>query len=136
MTILTRDRNTPVREGDEFVYPMAASVTIFAGGLVMLNAAGDATPGRTATGQIACGVAQEQKTNGAVIGAETIRVRRGVYRFSNSTAGDAITKAHIGDPCFIVDDDQVALTNGTNTRSQAGTIVDVDAQGVWVRIGF
>jgi hypothetical protein len=136
MTILTRDRNTPSREGDEFVFPMAANVTIFAGGLTMLNAAGDATPGRPATGQIACGVAQETKVNGAVIGAETIRVRRGVFRFSNSAAADLITKAHIGDPCFIVDDDQVALTNGTNTRSQAGTIVDVDAQGVWVRIGF
>ncbi len=136
MTILTRDRNTPARAGDEFVYPMAANVTIFAGGLVMLNAAGDATPGRAAAGQIFCGVAQEAKVNGAVVGAETIRVRPGVFRFSNSAAADLITRAHIGDPCFAVDDDQVASTNGGATRSIAGTIVDVDAVGVWVRIGF
>lgn len=136
MTILTKDRSTPERNGDDFVFPMAASVTIFAGGIVMLDAAGNATPGRTATGQIAVGRAEETKTNGAVAAAETIKVRKGVFRYANSASGDAITKAHIGDDCFIVDDDQVALTNGSNTRSRAGRIMDVDAQGVWVAIGL
>lgn len=133
---LTEDRNTPRREGDDFVYPMAASITIFAGSLVMLNASGDATKGAVATGQIAVGRAEHRATNGAVAGAETIRVRPGVYRWRNSAAGDAITKAHIGDTVFIADDDQVALTNGSSTRSAAGVVVDVDAQGVWVRTGI
>jgi len=136
MVALTADRNTPRREGDDLVYPMAANVTIFAGALVMLNAAGDATRGAAATGQIAVGCAQEAKTNGAVAAAESIRVRPGVFRWANSSAGDLITKAHIGDDCFIVDDDQVALTNGSATRSVAGKIVDVDALGVWVLIGI
>ena len=52
----------------------------------------------------------------------------------NSAAGDAITRAEIGDVCYIVDDETVAKTNGTSTRSAAGTIRDVDAQGVWVEI--
>ena len=43
MVALTEDRNTPRRQGDDFVFPMAASVTIFAGALVMLDAAGNAT---------------------------------------------------------------------------------------------
>jgi hypothetical protein len=48
-----------------------------------------------------------------------------------------ITRAEIGDDCYIVDDSTVAKTNpGGNTRSVAGKIVDVDAKGVWVRIGF
>lgn len=136
MTILTQDRNTPERNGDDFVFPMAASVTIFAGGIVMRNAAGDATPGRTATGQIALGRADETKTNGATVGAETIKVRRGIFRYRNSASADLITKANVGADCFIVDDDQVALTNGSSTRSRAGRIMDVDAQGVWVAIGL
>ena len=37
---------------------------------------------------------------------------------------------------YIVDDQTVAKTNGSSTRSAAGTIVDVDAQGVWVRVGI
>ena len=37
--------------------------------------------------------------------------------------------------CYVVDDETVAKTNGTNTRSRAGVVVDVDAQGVWVTTG-
>lgn len=46
------------------------------------------------------------------------------------------TAADIGSDCYIVDDQTVAKTNGTNTRSVAGKIMDVDAQGVWVRSGL
>lgn len=136
MVALTADRNTVLREGDEYVDPVAANVTIFAGALVMLNAAGNATPGATATGQIARGVAQEVVTNGAVAGAVNARIRPGIYRFANSAAGDLITRAEIGDDCFIVDDQTVAKTNGTNTRSVAGKVVQVDAVGVWVQVGI
>ena len=38
----------------------------------------------------------------------------------------------IGKDCFIVDDQTVAKTNGANTRSRAGKVFDVDADGVWV----
>ena len=37
--------------------------------------------------------------------------------------------------CYIVDDQTVAKTDGSSARSKAGTIVNVDDQGVWVRIG-
>jgi hypothetical protein len=40
----------------------------------------------------------------------------------------------IGNDCYIVDDQTVAKTNGTATRSIAGKIRAVDAQGVWVEI--
>jgi hypothetical protein len=133
---LSADRNTPRREGLDYVYPMAASVTIYAGALVMLNASGHARPGATATGQRAVGVAQERKANGSTAGAETIRVWPGVFRFDNSTAGDAIAQADVGADCFIVDDERVAKTNGSSTRSVAGKVVAVDAQGVWVKIGI
>ena len=41
----------------------------------------------------------------------------------------------MGSDCYIVDDQTVAKTNGTNTRSVAGKIIAVDADGVWVKIG-
>lgn len=42
----------------------------------------------------------------------------------------------MGADCFIVDDQTVAKTNGTNTRSRAGIVAAVDADGVWVQIGL
>lgn len=134
MTALAADRNTPERAGDEFVYPVAATTKIYAGAIVMLNASGDATKGATATGQVCVGRADEQVDNTGAAGAKTIKVRKGVFRWANSAAGDAITKAEIGDTCYIVDDQTVAKTDGTGTRSAAGTIVDVDADGVWVLV--
>jgi len=61
--------------------------------------------------------------------------RRGTFRLFN-LATDAVTAADIGKPCFLVDDQTVAKTHGGNTRSQAGAVIDLDAQGVWVRLGF
>jgi len=62
-----------------------------------------------------------------------IEFREGVFRYANSAAADLIATADIGAVCYIVDDQTVAKTNGTNTRSPAGAVVDVDAIGVWVR---
>lgn len=45
---------------------------------------------------------------------------------------DAIALADIGSDCYIVDDQTVAKTSGSATRSVAGKIFDVDAAGVWV----
>ena len=131
---LTADRNTARAEGDLLVQGMAASVAVFAGALIMRNAAGYLTKGATATGSVGVGRAEERRTGGASAGDERLRVRPGSYWFKNSTSTDAITVAEIGDVCFIVDDEQVAKTSGTNTRSPAGFIKDVDAvMGVLVR---
>lgn len=134
---LSKDRNTPERAGDEFYLPMADDANIHAGGIVMLNATGYAVQGATATGQIAAGRAEESvdNTNGGD-GGKNIKVKRGVFKYKNSASGDAITIAEIGDNCYIVDDETVAKTNGTNTRSVAGVIVGVDSDGVWVRMGY
>lgn len=134
MTALAADRNTPERLGDDFEFPVAAATKIYAGAIVMLNASGDATKGATATGQTCVGRAEEQVDNTGAAGAKTVKVRKGVFRWANSAAGDAITRAEIGDTCYIVDDQTVAKTDGTGTRSAAGKIVDVDADGVWVLV--
>lgn len=132
MTALAQDRNTPRLEGDIRRGGMAASVLVYAGAIVMRNSSGYLTKGATATGLVGVGRAEERKTGGASANDETLLYRPGVYRYANSASGDAITIAEIGKPCFVVDDQTVAKTDGSAARSIAGFIVDVDAQGVWV----
>jgi len=132
---LTKDRNTQRRDGVQFNDPVAASTRIFAGSLVCLDAAGNAVPGSLSATLKARGVAQEQVDNrDGAAGALRIETRRGVFQFANSASTDEITRADIGSKCFIVDDQTVAKTSATDTRSVAGTILDVDAGGVWVEI--
>ncbi len=132
MTALTEDRNTPRREGDVFEHPVAASTVIYAGSLVALDASRNAIPGATATGLVAAGRAEERVDNSAgIAGAKTVRVRKGVFRFAND---GTVSRADIGGTAYIVDDQTVANNDGTGTRSAAGVIKDVDADGVWVRI--
>lgn len=134
MAALTKDRNTPRHGGETFGYGVAASTRIFAGSIAALNAAGDAVPGATSTTLTAVGRADTHVDNSAgAAGDETVIVRKGVFQFANSAAADEITKADIGADCFIVDDQTVAKTNGTNTRSVAGKVMAVDPQGVWVK---
>lgn len=136
MGALTQKRETLRRDGVQFSRGIAADTVIFAGALVCLSATGFAVPGSTATTLTADGVANDtvDNTDGAN-DALQVPVERGVFRFANSAAADAITRAEIGDNCYIVDDQTVAKTDGTASRSVAGKIEDVDAQGVWVRIG-
>jgi hypothetical protein len=124
------------RTGADRSVGVAANAVIFGGALVCRNAAGFLVPGSTATTLLALGRAEESVTGTATNGEVVCRVAGGTFRWSNSAAGDLITIADVGNDCFIVDDDQVAKTNGGATRSIAGKIVDVDAQGVWVSTGI
>lgn len=133
MSALTEDRNTPRAEGDIKSMGVAAATTIYAGAIVMRNASGYALKGAAATGSIGAGRAERRVVNPGSAGDKRIDVREGVFQFGNSSAGDAITIADIGAPCFIVDDQTVAKTNGSGTRSIAGFISGVDDGGVWVR---
>lgn len=135
MAALAQDRNTPKRENAQYARPVAANAKIFAGALVCMSATGWATPGAVATTLKVDGRALAPADNtGGANGAINVTVEKGTFRFGNSSAGDLITAADIGNTAYIVDDQTVAKTNGGATRSAAGTIQDVDAQGVWVRI--
>ena len=134
MTALAQDRNTPRLEGDIRQGDVAASVKIYAGAIVMRDAQGNLTKGATATGAIGVGRAEAQVDNSTgAAGDLTLDYRPGVFRYANSAGADAIAKADIGAKVFIVDDQTVAKTDGTGTRSPAGIVDNVDANGVWVR---
>jgi hypothetical protein len=98
------------------------------------TATGYATKGATATTLVAVGM---RPRNGRQLGRRGRRPARAVdregwFRFANSAAGDLIALADVGKVCYIVDDQTVAKTDGGGTRSVAGRIRDVDAQGVWI----
>lgn len=132
---LTADRNTAQLGTGKHRGPVAASQKIYAGALVMRNAAGNLVKGATATGLVGVGRAEEQVDNSTgAAGALSIDYLPGTFRFDNSTAADEITAADIGSVCYAVDDETVAKTHATNTRSPAGIVEGVGAQGVWVRI--
>lgn len=129
---LTADRNTQMKDAELIAVPMAA-VKIFGGGLVAVNATGYATPGAVSTALTYVGRAEETVDNAlGAPGAKSVLVRRGkAFLFANSGA-DPVTQAEFSQACYIVDDATVAKTNANGTRSPAGTVVGVEADGVWV----
>jgi hypothetical protein len=134
MTALTADRNTPQSLGPRRVGLVAAATTAFAGAMLMRNAAGFIVKGQTATGLVGVGRAQEHVDNAAGSDGDlTVPYEPGIYRYDNSASTDEITEADIGKVCFAVDDQTVAKTDGTGTRSPAGVVDHVDELGVWVR---
>jgi hypothetical protein len=134
MTTLTAERNTLEMVGDKFAVPVKANTTLYAGSLAVGDA-GYAAPGRAATGLVALGRVEETVT--AVEAGDAIaQIKRGTFCYANSASADLIAQANVGSDCYIVDDQTVALTSASNTRSRAGIIVAVDAAGVWVQIGL
>ena len=133
MTALATERDTPARVGDRFEFPVAASTKIYKGSLVCINSSGYAVPGSASTTFKSVGMAEETADNSSgAAAAINVKVRRGVFRFGNSASTDLIALADINASCYVVDDQTVAKTNGSSSRSVAGTILSVDATGVWV----
>lgn len=128
MAALTTDRDTKRREGIQEGYPVKAAAKIFAGSIGAIDATGFAVAGITSTTLKCVGVAVSRcdNTSGAN-GDLTAVFDRRPHWFANSSAGDLIALADVGANCFIVDDQTVAKTNGTSTRSVAGKIVNVSA---------
>ena len=138
MPAATADRNADMREGRLVAVPIAGGALIRAGVLVAVNANGLAVEGKTEADLTYIGRSEQYVDNSAgADGAMSVRVRRGVaFKWANA-ADDAVTQASFGKPCFIEDNQTVAKTNGATantaaTRSQAGIVLGVDAEGVWV----
>lgn len=130
---LSADRRTPRLEGDEREGRLAANQTVFTGALLMRDADGNLRRGAAAANMVGVGRAEAPAVSGATAGVTPVRWRPGTFRFANSTGADALTNADIGKVCWIADDDRVARTSASSTRSRAGVVEMVDDQGVWVR---
>ncbi|MEO8135541.1 MAG: hypothetical protein ABI831_16370 [Betaproteobacteria bacterium] len=134
---LAAGRNTKRRDGNKLTLPVQTAKTIYAGGMVTLSTTGGyAVPAGTSLAGAAVGVADETVVNAGAAGDKTVTVLRGsVFQFDNSLSTDLIARADIGNACYIVSDEKVAKTDNSASRAVAGIIVDVDATGVWVKVG-
>ncbi len=130
---LTADRKTNMKDGELISVPVAAATKIYAGGLTVANATGFAAPGSVATTLTYLGRAEETVDNSSgADGDKNVLVRRKkAFKFKNY-GSDLVTQADLGKTCYIFDDETVAKTNGTSTRSAAGVVVGVESDGVWV----
>lgn len=129
---LSAPRNTKRKDGNLISAGIKGSTTIYQGAQVARDANGWIVPAAVATTLKPAGRALSTVVNSGADGAETVEYERGIFRWNNSSAADEITRADIGNNAYMVDDETVAKTSGTNTRSIAGKIIDVDVQGVWV----
>lgn len=132
MTAATADRNTPSRARGFISVPIAASTTVRNGHIAAVNAAGFAVNVTTATGLTYLGRYDSTVTNAGSAGDASVMVRYDkAFQFANSSA-DPVTQASLGKVCYMEDNQTVAATNGTNTRSACGRVVGIDSNGVWV----
>jgi hypothetical protein len=134
MAAATRDRDTQQQQGVRRSWPVGANALIYAGVIASLNASNVLVNGATSTTQKCVGVTRKRYDNtGGADGAITAETERGVFGpFANSASTDQITLADIGNDCFIVDNQTVARTNGSNSRSVAGKVFRVEPAGIWI----
>lgn len=146
MTALIQERNTLRLDGSGAALPdylrpgVAASETIWQGGMVAINAAGTAQRPQTA-GSLACIGRAEIDVNNSLGAANalTVQVGHGAFKWAQGSGADTITAANLFQKCYAIDDQTVGLTNGYSfgsARPLAGIIIQVDADnGVWVLMG-
>lgn len=130
--MLTAKQNVHKRVGRTVSHPVAANTKIHGGALVVLEN-GFARPGRSALGLMAIGMAIVTADNSAGADSDVLATmeRDDWFRLRNDV-GDPVTRSSINQPCYIVDDETVAASDGANTRSIAGTVRDIDDVGVWI----
>lgn len=117
--------------------PVAADTLIPSGNIICRDTSGNAVVGDEDTSLVCLGIAQAEADNtGGTAGAKAVLYEAGATRLDNSTAGDEITKAEVGEVCYIVDGATVAKTDGSATRAPAGIVIDVlDSGEVIVFVG-
>lgn len=130
--MITAPINTISRSGASVSLPVAAATALFAGGLIALNAAGDAVAASDAAGLKVIGrCAADVDNSGGSAGDATVVVERGVFRYANS-GDDTLTKADVGGSAIVEDDETVGDGTTPTHNIVAGLILAVDADGVWI----
>jgi hypothetical protein len=137
MAALTAPRITKMlADKSKRVFPVAAGVVCWEGGMVALSGVGSAAvagPATAATGLKIVGVADGNADNRlGIAGAVTVDADLGAFLVNND-ASDPVTIADIGNAVYASDDNTVSKTSATGTKSQAGTLFAIDPSGgAWV----
>jgi hypothetical protein len=140
MAALTADRDTlelASSISQRHAQVGADSTQFYKGGIVVLDQAdGKLKKAFVATTLVAIGRCEENVLTGTS-NTRKINARSGIFKYANSASADLIALTDVGKDCYLVDDQTVAKTNGTSTRSKAGKVYDVDADGsVWVEFTY
>jgi hypothetical protein len=142
MAALANSRNTPERAGQVIeAVPVAASAICYVGALVAVDASGNLNPAADTAGLKVLGRCEgkpgpgitglDADNTGGIAGAVTANVKRGCFKFDNSS-GDPLAAADIGNICYAEDDHTVNKAGGTN-KVVAGLFLGLDADGgAWI----
>lgn len=140
MAALTKPRLVPVKGesgGLTRSLPVAASVVIYSGALVMIDASGNATPAAAAgtnNALVVAGIAEETVDNSTgSAGDYYVRVKAcdgdTAYGFNNHGSA-TVTAADVGKLAHASDDNTVANAVSGTTRPIVGHIHSIDADGL------
>lgn len=134
MAALSADRVTQQRTGDIVSLPIAASVTCYGGAMAVVTATGTVRPAIVDGSAPTCKGLGRFRYQCTALADVTAEVETGIFLWNNDAA-DPVTVASINTVCFASDDQTVAATSATNTRTPVGIVVSVESAGVWVRMG-
>jgi hypothetical protein len=150
MAALTSARNTPeMADGGRMrSYPVEANTNVYLGGIVALNAAGNAVPASATTTvanplkvvgraeRVTNGIpGQNALNNPGAAGAVAITARKGVFLYSTD---GSVGAAQVGLVCYALDDNNVTAADRASGATvqqypAAGVVVAIDSSGqVWV----
>ena len=129
MTALAANRNTPELAGINPValFTILNAAVCYAGALAAIDYTGEVQPAADTAGLKVVGRFAKYVSN--TPDGQSVAVERGIFRFEND-ATSPVTRAAIGMPCYVVDDQTVA--GKTTNMVPAGIVMDVDSDGVWV----
>jgi len=134
MAALNANKSLTRIDGVSRSLPVKAATHIYAGAMVMVLAGSTSVQPAASGGTTSrvAGVAIEEVDNSAgANGDKVIQTMAGTFLMANH-ATNTLTLDDIGEPCYVEDDQTVGSL--ATARPVAGTVFDVTAEGVWVRI--
>lgn len=139
MAALAEDRNTMRRYVERVLAEnaqIAATTTVWNGGMAAVNAAGALVPASDTAALTVLGCALIRMVNGGGAAATVFppaKVAAGIFKWDTGGA-HPIVAADIGKNCFVLDDHTVVEAAGTVNSIVAGTVDSIDPDGsIWVK---
>lgn len=122
------------RDALRFQFPVAAATKTLKGVLAALDGNNRLVNASDAAARRVVGLHEDETDNSAgAAGDLNSNIEIGCFKLDNGA--NALTDAHIGQVCFVEDNQTVGSSPGTN-GVVAGLVAKVDADGVWVFVGL
>jgi hypothetical protein len=141
MSNITANRASTSRFGNSesvllpvLAFQMAASTTLYSGGLVSINGSGLLQAATASGTQIVVGVSRKFNVS-AASGVTMQEVEIGCFNFDIGTSGDALTVANAMTDVYVIDDHTVGATSNSGARPRAGYLVTVLNGQAFVMVG-